>query len=252
MGKIVVQTFLFNIDSNWLAGLFPSTVLLCILLRFITLYYNILQLSVQYQFISSKSTGAWKNLQDHKLKSHQSPQLTNFHLSVAAMCCRRSSRFSLFVKGKSQATPVSHLTQLRSFAAGFLSTTRPSQYQFRNELCSKQESEESAHKFYRDQFCRFTKEKHHRPWYIWYSNQKYSYLKNSRLHVASFNWCAAQQGLEGAWIPKGATWPAVDPAMHGSSHPKPGAGVFTVPPRKWSIYPVGNSGAQNVGWFKFS
>lgn len=132
MGKIVVQTFLFNIDSNWLAGLFPSTVLLCILLRFITLYYNILQLSVQYQFISSKSTGAWKNLQDHKLKSHQSPQLTNFHLSVAAMCCRRSSRFSLFVKGKSQATPVSHLTQLRSFAAGFLSTTRPSQYQFRN------------------------------------------------------------------------------------------------------------------------
>ena len=115
MGKIVVQTFLFNIDSNWLAGLFPSTVLLCILLRFITLYYNILQLSVQYQFISSISTASMKKSPG----SQAFPQLTNFHLSVAAMCCRRSSRFSLFVKGKSQATPVSHLKQLRSFTVGF-------------------------------------------------------------------------------------------------------------------------------------
>ena len=196
-----------------------------------TVYYIILQLSVQYQFISSISTGAWKNLQDHKLKRDQSPQLTNFHLSVAAMCCRRSSRFSLFVKGKSQATPVSHLKQLRSFTVGFY---RPQDHLSINFAMSC-----VVNKNLRNQLTNSTE-------INFVDSQKKNTIdhdisgitistihtwKNSRLlGVTSFNWCAAQQGLknitledgERAWIPKGATWPAVAPATHGSSHPNPG------------------------------
>lgn len=43
-------------------------------------------------------------------------------LSVAAKCCKRSSRFSLLAKGKSHATPVSHLKGERRIMAGFCSS----------------------------------------------------------------------------------------------------------------------------------
>lgn len=114
MGKMVVQTFLFNIDSNWLVGLFPSTVLLRILLRFITLYYN-------YQFRSSISTGSMKKSPGSQAGKCTSPLL---------QCAAGEVRVSRSLSKESPKQP--QFRTSNSFAAsrgwGFYRPLRPSQY----------------------------------------------------------------------------------------------------------------------------